>query len=59
MSGVIPGNYYTFRVKAKYQNGYTAYSEESSPIWACRAPSSLAPIQLIAVTRAQMTFQWS
>jgi len=56
---VVPGNSYIFRVKAKYLNGYTAYSEESLPIWACLPPRNLDPIRLIAVNSNEMSFEWS
>ena len=57
--GVVSGNNYVFRVKAKYQNGYTDYSAESLPVWACSTPSGLAPIRQTSVSKTHMSFEWS
>mgnify|MGYP002634608990 CR=1 FL=1 len=35
---VVAGNNYLFRVKAKYINGFSDYSDESLAVWACSAP---------------------
>lgn len=43
---VVPGNSYIFRVKAKYQNGFSPYSEESLPVWACLPPRNLDQVRL-------------
>jgi hypothetical protein len=40
-SFVVSGRSYIFRVKGKYQNGFTSYSLNSSPVWACSPPSDL------------------
>lgn len=48
---IVSGNNYIFRVKAKYQNGFTPYSDESLPVWACLPPSGLEPIRKVSVTR--------
>jgi hypothetical protein len=40
-SNVVAGNSFIFRVKAKYQNGYSSYSDESLPVWACLPPRNL------------------
>jgi hypothetical protein len=52
------GESYLFRVKALYQNGFTAYSDPSSPVFACSAPGLLLPPRLVAVSSSQMTLQW-
>ena len=46
---IVAGNNYIFRVKAKYQNGYSSYSSESLPVWACLPPRNLDPIRLVSV----------
>lgn len=59
MTDVQQGNSYMFRVKAAYKNGFTDYSQESLPVWACSPPSGLLPVRQVAVTRSQMSFEWS
>jgi hypothetical protein len=56
---IVSGNSYIFRVKAKYLNGFTAYSPESLPVYACLPPMYLDPIRLVSVNQTQMTFEWS
>jgi len=55
---VVAGNNYLFRVKAKYLNGFTNYSEDSLPVWACSPPSNLESPKLVSVTRSQITMKW-
>jgi hypothetical protein len=56
---VVNGNNYIFRVRAKYQNGFTAYSTESLPVWACLPPRNLDQILLTAVDQTSMSFKWA
>ncbi len=56
---IVPGNSYIFRVKARYQNGYTSYSEESLPVWACLPPSELDSVRLVSVNAQEIHFEWS
>ena len=49
-TNVTSGHNYIFRVKAKYQNGFTAYSALSLPVYACIAPQWLLSPTLISVT---------
>jgi hypothetical protein len=58
-NSVISGGSYKFRVKAKYQNGYTSYSDESLEVWACAPPSELGSPVKTAVTRTSISFEWS
>jgi hypothetical protein len=57
--GIVPGRSYVFRVKGKYQNGYTPYSEESLPVYACSPPSGLQPVRLVSSTDSQISLEWS
>jgi hypothetical protein len=56
---VVSGNSYIFRVKAKYQNGFSLYSTESLPVFACLPPRNLDQVKLQSVSKTQMTFTWS
>lgn len=58
LNNVVAGNNYIFRVKAKYQNGFTDYSSESLPIWACSPVGQLNPVTLVSVSQTSMTLQW-
>ncbi len=52
---VTAGQSYKFRVKAKYQNGFTSYSDESQLVWACTAPSFIEPPIKTAVSRSSIS----
>lgn len=58
-SYVVSGRSYIFRVKGKYQNGFTSYSVNSLPIWACSPPSDLPRPHLVSVSSMQITLSWS
>jgi dTDP-4-dehydrorhamnose 3,5-epimerase-like enzyme len=55
----VAGNNYLFRVKAKYLNGFTSYSDESLPVYACSAPSILQHPTVSQVSRTEVTLQWT
>lgn len=59
LTNVRAGDNYIFRVKAKYQNGFTSYSQESQPIWACKPIGQLNPPRLVSVSQSQITLEWS
>ena len=59
VNNTVPGNSYIFRVKAKYQNGFTSYSDESLPVWSCLPPRNLDKIQLVSVSSTQLTLKWT
>jgi hypothetical protein len=48
-----------FRVKAKYLNKYTDYSDESELVWACSAPSGMVKPTIQAVSRNEFTVRWT
>jgi hypothetical protein len=58
-SYIVSGRSYIFRVKGKYQNGFTSYSQNSLPVWACSPPSDLPRPHLVSVSSMQITLSWS
>jgi hypothetical protein len=57
-SGITAGQDYLFRVKAKYQNGYTPYSQPSAHVYACSPPNQMQAPTQVAVSSTQITLRW-
>lgn len=51
-TSAVAGNKYLFRVKAKYLNGFSAYSDDSLPVWACSPPSNMQSPSVLQVSRS-------
>jgi hypothetical protein len=57
--GVSAGTSYLFRVKARYINGFTEYSEPSLQMYACAAPSMMQAPSILSLSKTQFTIRWS
>lgn len=55
---VLAGVSYRFRVRAEYQNGWTAFSAESELVFACDAPTSLEKPTITGLTRNSFSLSW-
>ena len=59
VQNVVPGNSYTFRVKAAYQNGFTEWSADSDLVWACSAPGKLQAPLVNSISQSEVVVEWS
>jgi hypothetical protein len=58
VKGGRPGTGYTFRVRAKYNNGMTGYSSESV-LFTCTTPIGIKAPTVIATDSTSFTLSWS